>query len=117
VIPISYIALRFGASPVSVFQIQLTLYVVAHILRIWIVSEQIQFSVKQYLIQVIKPIIFVSSLAFSINYVLELLFLDTIISSIVYCIISCCISVVISLFVGLSKDERRGIMNFVKSKF
>ena len=116
VIPISYFFLKNGASPIAVFRIQLVLYIVAHCLRIWIVSSQVKFSKINYLKEVLIPVAGVAVLLFILNYFIEKLFCNTIIFTIVYCGLSCLISVGIIFFVGLSKDERIGIVEFIKSK-
>ncbi|MCQ2960128.1 MAG: lipopolysaccharide biosynthesis protein [Bacteroidales bacterium] len=116
IIPIGYVALSMGASPVAIFQIQLGLYVVAHVLRILIVSEQIHFSKMRYLKQVLLPVFYVCVLSFFLSYCIELLFLNTIFWTIVFCIASCFLTGLIVVCLGLSQEERVGVWKFVKGK-
>ena len=77
VIPIGYLIFKLGYSPVALFQIQLGFYVVAHFMRIIIVSRQIKFSKLSYLKKVIYPIVIVSIPTFIVGWLLEKLFDDS----------------------------------------
>ncbi|MCD8304382.1 MAG: lipopolysaccharide biosynthesis protein [Prevotellaceae bacterium] len=116
VIPFSYVALRMGYSPVSVFQIQLLLYIVAHVFRVWIVSRQIQFTWRTYTVEVLLPILLVCVLGFGIAVLMSFLFKEGNLNTIIFLIVTFLISIALIWQVGMRREERKAIAKFVIDK-
>lgn len=116
VIPIGYLFLYIGADPISIFQIQLILYVVAHAARVIIVSKQVGFLISKYVRDVILPLSVVSVISFLSAYVIAPFFIDSILSLIIYCSVVISITTVVMAMFGMSKDEREFVFKVVSSK-
>ncbi len=116
VIPISYLFLLQGFSPLVVFQIQLGLYIIAHFVRVRMVSKQLNFSKSKYCRSVILPIAEVTLVSVCVSYLLKYLTSDSTLENIVLLCVICILNVVSILFVGLTKDERVGLLDVVRKK-
>lgn len=116
IIPLGYIVLKLGYSPISLFQVQLLLYIVAQFMRVIIVSKQIGFSKMYYLKKVIYPILFVSIITFPISFLISLLFSNSFVGVLSFSIACVGLSIGIIMGIGVSKHERIVILNFVKHK-
>ncbi len=116
VIPASYVALWLGMSPVSVFVIQLVMYVIAHIMRVEIVCRQISLSRRQYLFDVIKPIVIVSALSVLLIYFCAIIIPDDGMYNIMFLAISAVVILTLGFFFGTKNEERKMIKSFVSKK-
>lgn len=116
IIPLGYWALYLGYPPIVIFQIQLLLYIVAHILRIIIVSRQINFSLKNYWVNVLLPIMIVGLVSFLMGYILSCLFDNSFIEILIYSIASIILTIIGVFVMGVSKSEREKIINFINKK-
>ena len=111
ILPISYIFLKCGYPPYSVFVIHLIIESIAQVLRITIAYRMLGFSISSYLKDVILRILYVA-LASLILPILLYIYLDPGLTSFV--IISCISLLSTSLvifFIGLASNERRFVIN------
>lgn len=113
IIPIGYIALKLVGAPITIFIIQLMIYVINFFVRIYLVAQKIKFPIYQYIKSTIVPcaklgLIF-SVVIFSLKYCIS-------IPSFVIIILSFVSTVVASFFLGLSKSEKLFLINTVKVK-
>lgn len=116
IIPICYFALYNGSDPISVFIIQLTMYIIAHIMRLLIVSKQLHFSKRKYFNEVLSPCIYTTTTSFILAYFLTRIFHNGMIQTLLYCAVCFFITLIIIGFIGLRKEERIKILNFIKHK-
>ena len=111
IVPLSYMALKLGATPEYVFIIHLVIASIAAIIRLFIVCPLIFLSIKNYLKDVISRILLVVILSIIFPITLYLNLSQNILNFFVICF-SCVISVVMFVyFLGLTLPERA----FVKS--
>lgn len=113
-IPISYVMFKVGYSGTAVFCLNAIINVFCAIIRILIVKKIIDLNIKQYVIKVILPIIYVSVSSFLV----AALFIRSNISGWGYLFLSSSLSVVVILFSiyfwGIDMQERKVIDYFVK---
>lgn len=114
IIPVCYIALYFGADPVSVFFIQLIMYIIAHIIRLWIVSKQLNFQKNKYLKDVAIPCIYITIMSFVVAYLINLLLIDNIVNNLLFCLTSIASTAFIIVSIGLKGNEKKQIFNIIK---
>lgn len=106
ILPISYVFLKFGCPPYSVFIVNLFVEIVAQIFRIWISHNLIHFSIIKYIKEVIIKSAMVAIIAAVLPLTLHEVLDKNTLSFLVTCavsVISCCIVI---YFLGLSKSER-----------
>ncbi|WP_411359047.1 MATE family efflux transporter [Pseudidiomarina salilacus] len=70
-IPLSYVALRYGFGPESVFYVALTVVIMSSFARVLMLKRIYSFSVRRFLTEVIWPITKVSFLTVGVAIVLE----------------------------------------------
>lgn len=119
IIPICYIALYLGYNPVIVFKIQMLMYLVAHVLRLFIVSSQVGFSKKEYLIHVVKPIMVVSILSTIATIAFIVTVPDIAIIRVLTIPVSWIFIIVCVVLFGITRNELKSIIKYIlkKSKF
>lgn len=114
-LPFSYVCLKAGCSPVSVFQ---TLFIVriAYIVAILlIIRRYVFFSIKQYIAEVIRPSITVIAISGSICLFLSKLLQQTFVGYSLLCCI-CVLSVLCLVWTfGITTKERNSIIKKVKA--
>ncbi len=116
VIPITYIALKFGGTPTVVFEILLVLYASAHIMRIIIVNKQLGFGVLNYVYKVVFPITVVLFFTFLMMYGMNLIIPDSFWTNVAYILLSGIIIIGACIFFGTNHDEKRMIKSILKGK-
>lgn len=117
IFPISYIFLKLGYSPVSVFVIMAVLRGVHLIVTLRIIHDYVKYSYRDYCKCVILPIFLVILVTTPIAYLLSNVFGDGIIATLSYCALVFFINIIIIWKIGVSKNEKKLILNAVKSKF
>lgn len=118
VVPIAYLLLKFfSVSPLVVMSVYLVLEFVAQLIRIWIVLPMIQMPIKDYVGDVVRPVIWVTVFIamFPIGYT-QLPLSQSLIVVLVSIVFSVLYGIIIILFIGCSHKERHVIITFVTSK-
>lgn len=114
VVPLSYLSLKMGLSPESVFIIQLVIEFFAQFIRIAIVLSKIRMNISDYLkgvyLRIIPALVVPLAVTFSLNYVMVSGFLSTICNAIVTNIV-----LLFIIWVGLSKEESSFVKNKIQS--
>ena len=115
ILPISYIVLKIGALPESVFIVQFFVTMITQFIRVAMVKSKLHFSYKEYFKEIIFRIClvsFVSALpSLFLLYVLDNSFL----SSLIICLSSMLSVLVCSYYIGLNEEERTPIHNKIIS--
>lgn len=108
-LPISYVFLKFGYPPYSVFVINLVIEILAHIFRIWITSRLISFSIRKFIKEVILRCVIVTTIAVPAPILLHLHLEHNINSFITVCTVSVITSCLTVYTLGLQKNEKKFI--------
>lgn len=106
ILPISYWVLRLGASPVSVFVVQLIISCLATFLRVYIVSKMIDLSLRVYFAKVVARVVpvFIISLLVTVGF--KFLMHTGLIYSLFIIVLSPIVVVLTVVAIGLSKEEK-----------
>lgn len=116
VIPITYVALKLGGNPVIVFEIQLAMYIVAHIMRIIIVHRQLRFGIINYASNVLIPVMKVLVLSLITMYCMDLFLPNKCWGNIVFILLSILLTASICVVFGINRDEKKMIMFYFRGK-
>ncbi len=111
-LPLCYIVLHLGYSPVIVFVVKLAINFIAYIYRFFFTKRLIDFSLSAYLKNIITPIILVTITVCIISYGVTTLNLHYIISAIIIFLAS----LAIIYFIGTTKSEKKFLMNIINNK-
>ena len=111
-LPLAYIALRLGCSPVFVFGVKLVVIFCAFLYRLYYANSLIHFTIFQYVKDIIFPIAAVSALSVVLSYGVVSFNLHYLISS----SILFAMSLAIVYFLGANAAEKKFIMDIVKKK-
>lgn len=113
ILPVSYIVLKLGGNPASVFIVHLCICAIAFMVRLFIIRPMIHLSLRAYMMNVIYRCIFVGILASLLPLGLKELLSESFISFLTVCI-ACVLSVgLVAYYFGLSASER----TFIRGKF
>lgn len=115
IVPISYIVLKLGGDPTSVFIVHIIVSVIAFCVRLIMGSKVVGFLKKEYLKKVLIPIAKVTLLSATIPILLHLLLPDSLLRVFVVCFISVSLVAIITYFVGLESQERKLVQDKIKS--
>ncbi len=121
ILPISYIVLKLGGGPASVFVVYLCVNVVDFVVRLYIIRPMIGLVLSDYFKEVLLRCLIVNATSLILPLAFKFfLYDDCLVSFFIECVI-CVISVTISAFyLGLTVSERSFILNKLsqfKTKF
>lgn len=114
--PITYVVLKLGANPYSVFIVSIVITFVAFIVRLCILKRLIDFSFWKYIYNVFLPVVCCAGVALVIPYFVKGLMRDNFLRLCVTVIVSVICVGLSGYFVALSKKEKKWIVGIVKSK-
>ena len=115
-LPISYIFLKFGEQPLTVFYISLCISTLCLFMRLWIVQRLMDFPVKQYIIQVFGSCVMICAVALAVPLTAHLLLSENFLNTIAVCLL-CIISTVMTVYgLGLTKHERSLVTGIIRKK-
>lgn len=115
IVPISYIVLRLGGEPWSVFVVHLCVCCIAYVARLFIIRPMVKLQVGQFFRQVIVRCIIVGALSSILPVVLNVMANQNMLTSIFVIIISMLSSAIFSFFVGLDTHERDVVVGKIKA--
>ena len=115
VLILSYVILKLAkVEPELIFQLVLIFSVIAQILRVIIAGKYVQMNIGQYLLKVLLPVVLVSL----VSPVLPWLVVRSMEPSLGRLFITVGVSIAVVgvavLLIGLDREERRNLMNFIK---
>jgi O-antigen/teichoic acid export membrane protein len=113
-LPLSYIALKMGAEPWSVFVINTAICCVNFFVRLLLIRPMINFSIRQYINRVCSPCILVATVSSIIPVSLHLYLPTTTVQSLVTIAIAIASVGVCSLYLGLDRHERNVIFSKIR---
>jgi O-antigen/teichoic acid export membrane protein len=120
ILPLSYLVLKFGARPEAVFVVNLSVVLIAQVVRMWLVKPLIQLSYKEYMKEVVIKVIKVVSISLIIPFILYYYSPSDIIGLIVVSM-GCLLSVAFTVYsLGFGSIERKMIREKIalfKSRF
>lgn len=116
IFPFSYIAFKYGVSPVSVFIIMVVLRFIYVWITLCIISRYISLKWHEYWIKVLFPTMKTIGISLVIAAVLYFVMPNNVIGTFSYCILTVMITMGCIWLVGVTEDERLIIRNFVYNK-
>ena len=114
IVPISYLVLKLGAEPSSVFVVHLFICVFAFIVRLFIIHSMISFPLRNYFYQVLLRCLFVLLLAVPLPIVLLYVFPATLWIGLWVCVVSVVTMLLSSFVIGLTGDEKKFVIMKMK---
>lgn len=118
IVPISYICLKFGSSPTSVFIVQAILFGVAQVIRCIIVCPAIHMARRSYIKKCLLKILLVISIPVFLMTVIEWYLPEN--NAWLHFFITCALSFLISClsiyYIGLDKEMRLKLIAVIKNK-
>lgn len=112
IVPVSYVVLKLGAPPVSVFIVHFTMVVLAHISRVWMIRPMISMRISEYFAKAILPLLYVSVPAVLVSIAAFNLIPSGFLGFIAVCLV-CALSVsTLTYGLGFDAHER----DFIKGK-
>lgn len=116
ILPFSYVALKFGTSPVTVFYISLTMCVISLFMRLWIVKRLLDFPVFRYIKEIFFQVILISIGSAIVPGLVYRLLPVNFGTFIIVCLL-CVVSVIAFITtIGLTHSERDVIFSAIKNK-
>ncbi len=117
ILPVSYIALKLGAAPYSVFIVQLMITILAVTVRMYMAKKNVNINIILFFKQSLLPVIQISVLSFAPVYLLNFFLPDSILCLLLVIIFSVAIVICITYCLGMTDFERNIVKGFLKNKF
>lgn len=114
ILPSSYIVLKLGGNPQSVFIVHIIICLIAFCLRLFIIKRLIKLSLRLYLKEVVLRCFLVGFCASIVPFAFKYYMVDSLPTSIFICIISILSVIVITFSLGMTVNEKRTILSKLK---
>lgn len=115
-LPISYIFLKLGGQPLTVFYISLCISIFCLFMRLWIVQRQMDFPVKRYIIQVFGSCVMICMIATVVPLTAHILLSENFLNVVAVCLL-CIVSTAMTVYgLGLTKHERSIVAGIIRKK-
>ena len=115
-VPISYIFLKLGYSPLTVFYISLAIAVICLFMRLWIVGRLMEFPVMEYIVKVFGTCLMVCAISLILPLAAHLVLEESFISVVMVCLISLLSSIVGIYFIGMDNKEKQFVWEVINKK-
>ena len=115
-LPVSYICLRYGASPESTIVVAIVISQICLAARLYMLKNLTGLSVRDFLTRVYLNVLSVAAAAVLLPFVISGILPEGVTGfmiSVTLSVLSACLSV---LFVGCTSEERREMLGFVKNR-
>lgn len=116
IIPVGYLLLKITENPISIFLLQLVLYLLAQIIRLLIINKLVNLSIIEYFKEVLFPISVVTIFSLLISKLFANYFGGTFIQLFLFGISSALLTIIIAYIFGIKYSEKKAILTFLKSK-
>ena len=118
IVPVSYVCLKLGYSPTSVFMVQAIFFFVAQIIRGLIVCPAINMTKGEYFKECLLKIAIVALVPSTIMILIEFSLPN--INEWIHFFVSCSLSITISLvsifYIGMNRNMRNKVVSLIKNK-
>ena len=115
ILPISYVVLKIGGEPWSVFVVYLIIATIGFFVILYIVLPQIELSFRDYLKYAIMRCILVMILSLIVPSMMTIIIVPSMLASILSIILTVISTTIISYVFGLEEHERRRVKEKVKT--
>lgn len=115
-LPVSWVLLRSGLSPVSVFVVRVVINLIIAVVRVIYARSFISFPSFEYVALVIKRALPVTLLSVVVSVVIKRLLPEGFLSFIIVSLLSLAITILVVLVFGLSKGERNYLYQIIVTK-
>lgn len=115
-LPVSYVLLKLGGSPITVFYVSLCISVMCLFLRLWIVRRLVGFPVRRYIVEVLARCMLICILALIVPLVAHIILPQSFWNVVIVCCISVVSSMAVIYCVGLERHEKELVHTFINKK-
>ena len=109
IVPVSYILLKRGNGPISVFWVQLIIMYAVQVVRLFLVCHKIEMSIITYCNRILVKILPVAVCSPILPCALRYFMSENLLSSIIIIMVSVFSVIIFSYLIGLEKEERQFI--------
>lgn len=110
IVPLSYIVLKLGGAPWSVFLVHLIICCVAYIVRLFIIRPMIKLHIRQFVCQVIVRCMVVAATSVLVPLCLYKVLPDTMMNAGIIVLTSIIMTSLCCFYIGLDRHERMVIL-------
>ena len=116
ILPLSYLVLKLGYEPYSVYIVMILIDTISIFTRLFILRSITGVKIKPYIKEVLMYTMAVTVIIFIINYLFCRIEAGSIIGLLLYTILSIIISIAIIVFIGLTTTERSALYAVLNKK-
>ena len=115
-LPVSYVLLKLGGQPLTVFYVSLCISTFCLFMRLWIVRRLMEFPVRQYIIKVFASCVMICAVALAVPLAAHLLLSENFLNVVVVCLL-CIVSTLMTVYgLGLTGHERSLVVGIIRKK-
>ena len=115
VLPISYILLRLGLSPITCFAVNVVINALMIFYRVYLLNKYIGFSYQHYMVNVQLRGWIYFGVSYLLTYLFEVHYFSYFVNLLLSVVLSVCFNILFAYFICLSKQERNYAVDLVQS--
>lgn len=118
VVPVSYLFLKLGYQPESVFIVHLVISILGQAVRVWLISPMINLSLREYFFKIALRCFFVVIIASLAPLIVHMIISDSNVSRLLLVSVASLVSVsALTYYMALDKQEKTFFNQMVLSRF
>lgn len=114
IVPLSYVILKMGFQPESVMYVSLSVLILVHAVRLYLLKELVSYSVHEYIIRVLLPCVKVVAITLLFAPILNYES-SNMTMSIIQLLLMFLMTAMIIFFVGINTEERNSIFQLIRN--
>lgn len=115
-IPFSYLLLKLGNPPVSVYFVQLTITISTLLVRLIVLRKLVSLNISQFLTKIVSRCLFVAILSFSTMIIAIYINTESLLGLLSSIFISISLTALFIMLIGLNREEKAIAINLIKNK-
>ena len=115
IVPISYVVLRLGGAPWSVFLVHLSICIIAYVIRLYLVRSLISIDIKEYFREVLLRCFAVAIVSAAVPVTLKFVLSDSLIDAVIVVLVSIVSAILGAFWFGLKNNERNMILQKISN--
>lgn len=115
-IPLSYLLLKLGNPPVTVYFVQLTITISTLFVRLIVLRKLVNLNLSLFLTKIVSRCLFVAILSFSTMLIVTFINTEVILGLLSSIFISLSLTALFIMLLGLNREEKAIAINLIKNK-
>jgi O-antigen/teichoic acid export membrane protein len=116
ILPLTYVCFKYGYSVVWAFYISIAMFLIAHIIRLLVLRTVIAFSLREYVVRFVLPMLLLTIISTGVTYFIHKLLANGFFNLTLTCMVAALSVTVCCWWLTFSKAERTQVVKMITKR-